>query len=186
MQLKAILPTIAITALMAAPTAAPARAPEHYTFDASFSFTHPYLSQRCGTQVIWSKTGTDRATIWRNDAGLVIRELDYSPASKITISAPLLGTSFTAVRSTLSTWDYGAGAELGSPVTITQHGLLGGVPGQMPAEAGTTTITTTVTGFTPEGVPIANPHEGTVVRQTGNPVDPDLEAAAVCAELTGA
>ena len=183
---RAVACGLAVAALLSASSAARADGPEHYSFDASFSFLHPYLSQRCGTPVVWSKTGTDHATVWRNDAGVVVRELDYSPASKITISAPLLGTSFTAVRSTLSTWDYGAGARLGSEVTITQHGLLGNVPGHMAAEAGTTTIITTVTGFTPEGSPMANPHEGTIVRQTGNPVDPDVEAAAVCAALTGA
>jgi hypothetical protein len=70
-------------------------------------------------------------------------------------------------------------------VTITQHGLLGDVPGHGSAEAGTTTMAT-VTGFTAEAMPIAKPHEGTVFRQTGNPVDPDVEVAAICAALTGA
>ena len=52
------------------------------------------------------------------------------------------------------------------------------------AEAGTRTILTTVSGFTSEGVPIADPGAGTIVRQTGRPIDPDVEVAAICAALT--
>ena len=138
---KAALLSSASAALVGVPSVSTASAPpKHYRFEASFSFPHPYLSQQCGTQVIWSRTGTDPVTISRNNVGLVVRELDYPPASKITISAPSLGTSFTTVRSTLSTWDYGAGAQLGSTVTITAHGLFGDVPGHIAAEAGTTTL----------------------------------------------
>ena len=72
---------------------ADAAPPEHFSLDISESLPSDDLTEACGTEVIISISGTARITLWRNEAGIVVRELDRAPGFKITYSAPASGAS---------------------------------------------------------------------------------------------
>src|SRR5262245_21008627 len=95
--------------------------------DISDSFTIPAL--RPFGDVTVTITGTARLTLWLNKAGLVVREHDTTPGSKITYSGN--GKSFSFPNA-LSIWtDYGSGATLGGSATLKVSGLFGHATGHI-------------------------------------------------------
>ena len=129
---------------------------EQVTFDINDSFTDEFLSDHCGFEVVFSISGHLNATVRYNDAGLVVSEIDRQPNTTITYSSPDTGRSFSFPNAQPSHWDYGAGATLGSAVTIKLTGLFGHVPGVIASDAGQTVLIGVVDGFSPEGVPFVN------------------------------
>ena len=165
------------------PVPASAAAPETFRQEISDTSTHDYLTELCRTTVVVSQSGTAVVTIWRNKAGLVIREHDRYPGATLTFSAPDTGRSVTMRLQADTTWDYGAGATLGSDVLITARGLMFHVPGETSAFAGNETYRATVDGFDENGVPLNN-DGADFVRFVGHQPDVDVPAA-VCRALTG-
>jgi hypothetical protein len=184
---KAAVLGLAIAALLPVPSAAEASAaPDRYSFEASFSFTHPYLSQQCGTPGDLKQDRNRRPHDLVQRRRPHRREVDYSPASKITITAPSLGTSFTTVRSSLLTWDYGAGAQLRSTVTITAHGSFGDISGPHDRRSGHDDDCDDPHRLHLRGRSDGRP-PGRPPGAPNRPTDrPRHEAAAVCEALTGA
>jgi hypothetical protein len=164
-------------------TAVAASGPDRVTVDISESQTSASLSEACGTEVVVTVSGTQEITLWRNEEGLVVRELDRTPGAFITWSAPETGQSTKTRADLVSTWDYGDGAVLGGPVTFEFHGMRFHLPG-----SGTGTYAWRevsegdVDGFDPGGVPAVD--DGTLVSLVGHvPEDFDF-AEAVCGLLT--
>jgi hypothetical protein len=161
--------------------ASAASGPDRVTADLDVVFTAPGLSQACGTEVIITITGTSEITLWRNEAGLVTRELDRTPGAFQTWSAPETGQSVKIRADLVSHWDYGDGAVVGGPVTFSFTGIGFHVPG-----AGDTTVAGRelavgdVDGFE-DGVPIVD--DGTLVRFSGHIADFDF-VDALCGLLT--
>jgi hypothetical protein len=83
--------SVSVIALTGLPGVARADAPERVTQDISEFRTDEFLSQECGTTVTVARNGTAEYTLWRNDAGLVVRELDRFPGATTTFSAPEQG-----------------------------------------------------------------------------------------------
>jgi hypothetical protein len=178
---KLVLLTLAVCAL-AVPAAAQARPPERISIDISDTFTDPFLSDQCGTDVVFTITGNVTVTLTRNAAGLIVREADHSAGSKVTVSAPETGRSFSFPNSAVATYDYGTGATVGSPVTLTLRGLFGHVTGHIASDAGTITLVGTVEGFDEFGIPLVD-FPNPPIRETGNR-EGEAVAAAFCEALT--
>ena len=178
---KLVLLMLAVSAL-AMPAAAQARPPEQITIDISDTFTDPFLSDTCGTEVVFTITGNVKVTLSRNAAGLIVRETDHSAGSKTIVSAPETGRSFSFPNSLASTYDYGSGARIGSPVTVTVRGLLGHVTGHIASDAGSLTLVGTVEGFDEFGIPLVD-FPDPPIRETGNR-EGEAVAAAFCEALT--
>src|SRR5829696_2014910 len=111
--------SVAVASVVGVPATAGAAPPERVSFDVSEpAFTDPYLSELCGTTIQVSATGTVEITLWRNEAGLVVRERDRFPNAWTTFSSPETGDSFRIRFEGVSDWEYGTGARIGSEVTI--------------------------------------------------------------------
>ena len=153
--------------------AAPAAAapPEHITFpiEDSFSFDD------CGFVVDFTTAGTLHITLWRNDAGLVVRERDKL-LQHATFTNAETGKSVSSVQSEHSVWDYGTGAVLGSSVDITLTGMGGRLPGTGPS-AGRIKLTGTVVDFDPDGLPLVDIPEQEPSFIAGRHPDQDFCAA---------
>ena len=140
------------------------------------------LSDECGFDVFRQVTGTATVTLIRNASGDVVREIDTAPGSRVTFFAPSQGTSFSYEGNLVFHTLYPEGATLGAPATVTVTGLQGHVAG-IGADAGFVEFQTTVTGFSPEGIPITGDPIGTVVEH-GNREAGSTVVAAICARLT--
>jgi hypothetical protein len=135
----------------------------------------------CGTTVIVTDTGVVEVTLWRNDEGLVVRELDRFPNAWRTWSAPETGQSFRTRLDAVSRWDYGAGAVLGGPVTITAHGLFFHIPGSTSAVAGKEVAVGAVDAFEENGAPRVD--HADAISFVGHQPQIDF-VAAICDALT--
>jgi hypothetical protein len=179
-------PTVAALAVAgavvaAAPGSAVAAAPDRASIDISDSFVDDVLSEACGTEVAVTLTGTAEITLWRNTRGLVVRELDRFPKARVTWTASGTGRTVTTRFDAVSSWDYGSGAVLGGPVTVTAHGLFFRIPGVTSAVAGREVAVGSVDAFD-NGIPIVDRAEQ--VLRVGH--DPEFDFVdAMCEALTG-
>ena len=185
---RKVLGVVAVTAVVSAlaAVAAPASAmaagsPDRVTVDISETFIDESASQACGTQVVVTVTGSAEVSLWRNEEGLVVRELDRFPGAFISWSAPATGMSTKTRADLVSHWDYGTGAVLGGPVTFVFQGMFFHLPGASSAFAGREVNVGNVDRFQ-DGVPIVN--EGTLVSLVGHfPEDFDF-TESLCGLLT--
>jgi hypothetical protein len=164
----ASFPLLATTTAVAAP-------PEHVAvpIDTSFSFDD------CGFVVDPTFSGTFYVTVFRNSAGLVIRERDGGSDFRSTFTNEETGRSVSFVNSTSSSFDYGSGAAIGSSVTITIVGMNGRLPGVGP-DAGRVVLTGTVVDFDPNlgGAPLVDiPDDQDALFLAGHHPDQDVCAA---------
>ena len=178
-QLVALLSIAVLGLLVAAPTSATARQ-VHITIDDHFQ--DDFLSEACGVDVFIDVVADLQVTLVYNRAGLVVREIDRAGGGTITYRSPDTGNSFSFPFQP-SQWDYGSGAVLGSPVTVSFTGLFGHVPGGIDSDAGLFRFLGTVEGFDEFGIPQVEFNE--VIAERGNRNSGEEVVAAICAELTG-
>ena len=160
-----------------------ATAPKLVTFYISDSFTDEFLSEQCGVEVVFTIAGHLKATVHYNKDGVVVSETDRQPSARITYSSPDTGRSFSFPNALPSHWDYGAGAAIGSQVTVKFTGLLGHVPGVIASDAGQIVVIGIVGEFSPEGVPLVELTDQVLVEH-GNR-EGDAVIGAICTALTG-
>jgi len=174
--------SVAVASVVGVHAPASAAPPERVSLDVSEpAFQDPFLTELCGAEVVVSTTATLEATLWRNEAGLVVRERDRFPNAWRTFSAPATGESFRVRFEGVSTWDYGTGATIGSEVRITRHGLFFHIPGAT-AIAGLEITEGAVVDHFEQGVPIVE-GGGTGTKLVGHfPDDVDF-GAAICKAL---
>jgi hypothetical protein len=150
--------------------------------DISDSFTIPDL---CAFPVTVTISGTASVTLWLNDSGQVVRELDTAPGATMTLSGN--GNSFSFPSAVVARTDYGpAGATLGSSATVTLTGMFGHVPGYIASDAGQLIIIgATVVDFASEqGAQIPVTDGGDVQTQHGIFHDGNEIATAICSALS--
>lgn len=160
-------PLLATTTAVAAP-------PAHVTvpIDTSFSFDD------CGFVVDATLSGTFRVTLYRNSAGMVIRERDGGSDFRSTFTNEQTGATVSFVNSSSAFFDYGSGAAIGSPVTITIVGMNGRLSGVGP-DAGRLVLTGTVRELDPTlgGAPSVEIPDQDPVSSAGHHPDQDICAA---------
>src|SRR3712207_2223166 len=150
-----------LVAAAASATTASASSNEHLRLPVEDSFFAPFLSEICGVPVRITIDGVANVRLQRNDAGLVVREHDVLTSFTAVFDSPVewggTGLSFTNRSPGVTIYDYGDGATLGSPVTVTLVGFQGWTagPGSV-AMAGRQTFAGTVVGFSPEGIPFVD------------------------------
>jgi hypothetical protein len=156
---------------------------QQVSFDISESCTDEFLSAPCGVEVVVTISGHLKATVRYNQAGLVVSETDRQPSSRISYSSPDTGRSFSFPNAVPSHWDYGAGAAIGSAVTVKFAGMFGHVPGLIASDAGQVVVIGVVREFSPEGVPIVGLTDQVLAEHGNREGDPVL--GAICTALTG-
>ena len=176
------LSILGAVAAMAAALAVPAAAdpPQRFVIVDDFSFQSGLLTNACGTPVFRTVSGPV-LVILRTAKDGSVHETDVFQDWSLTISAPLLGTSFSW-KFGPSFYEYPDGAYIGAPAMLTIVGLDSKVPG-LHAEAGRAVLAGEVIDFTPEGIPVAD--TPAVLSEVGNQVDNTVLVAAICAALTG-
>ena len=178
--------TVVLSALAVAATSSAQRAVHlKNAIDISNSFQSPLLSEACGFPVTVTATGAVDVTLIYNDAGLVVRHIETTPAATTTFSSPY--GSFSFPQAVTGVFTYPGGATLGSTANFTSSGLLrfGLVPGFGVSNAGIDIVANAVVvGFTPEGIPIVEFTESTVVISHGNRNSDEEIFNAICAALS--
>jgi hypothetical protein len=187
MRKLALLAATCVAALAA--TGAGAAAPERLTIPVQDTFYAPFMSEACGVPVTITIQGTAHVLLQRNDAGLVVHEHDVLSSFTAVFESPTglggTGRSFTNRSPGVATFDYGAGATIGSTALIKLTGLAGPAAGPGSAvAAGLQLLTGTVVGFSPEGVPIVD-FDGPVLVEHGTWPQFDLVLAQRCEALGG-
>jgi hypothetical protein len=115
-----------------------------------------------------------------NRAGLIVRETDHIGAGTVTFRSPDTGKSFSFPLQP-SQWDYGAGAVVGSSVTVS-FTLQGHVPGLIPSDAGLFRFLGVVEGFDEFGIPLVDFVD--VIADRGNRESQERISGAICGALT--
>jgi hypothetical protein len=183
---KTLMPRAAVVALIAVLgllVAAPADAQpvQHVRAVIDESFTDPFWTETCGTEVVISLEGTLNVTLFYNEQGLIVKEISPSGGGTVTFSAPETGNSFSSPLQT-AIIDYGAGAQVGSTFTAKFVGLFGHVPGLIASDAGQIVFTGVVFGFDENGIALLDFRE--VLVQHGNSKSQEEINAAICGALT--
>jgi hypothetical protein len=139
-----------IAATAAVPVAA-ARATHITGIPIASSDVDTFLSDECGFEVTLTVTGSGSATLVYNSDGLIIREVDTEPGSRVTWSGN--GTSFGYPANIILVTSYPEGATIGAPAKAIFTGFFQKIPGQIP-NAGPDIILGHVEDFSPEGLPL--------------------------------
>jgi hypothetical protein len=184
-RLLGLLLAVVLSAL-AGPATSSAQRAVHLqdAIDISASFQSPLLSGACGFPVTVTLTGAVDETLIYNDAGLVVRQIENTPTATATFSSPY--GSFSFPEAATSVYTYPGGATLGSTANFHSSGLLefGLVPGFGVSNAGIDIYANAVVvDFTPEGIPVVDFSESTVVISHGNRNSDEEIFAAICAAL---
>jgi hypothetical protein len=152
-------------------------------FDRSGSFVDPFLSDQCGFPVTVSFNISGDVTLVYNDAGLVVKEIDTSPDSKVTYSSEFGSFTYPVALTLVTT--YPGGAMIGSTANSIFSGVLSIVTGEQQAAAGVSiTENAVVVGFTTEGVPEIDFTATTSSTFHGTDASLDTFVSATCGALS--
>jgi hypothetical protein len=180
-----VLITVALSALAVAASSSAQRAVHlKNVIDISNSFVSPLLSEACGFPVTVTVSGAVDVTLIYNDAGLVVRHIENTPAGRATFSSS--DGSFSFPEATTSVFTYPGGATLGSTANFHSSGLLafGLVPGFGVSNAGIDIVANAVVvDFLPEGIPVVDFSDATIFISHGNRNSDEEIFSAICAAL---
>lgn len=176
---------VALSALAVAATSSAQRAVHlKNVIDISNSFQSPLLSEACGFPVTVTVSGALDETLIYDDAGLVVRQIENTPAGTATFSSS--NGSFSFPEAATSVFTYPGGAMVGSTANFHSSGLLrfGLVPGFGVSNAGIDIFANVVVvDFTPEGIPLVDFTDATIVISHGNRNSDEEIFSAICAAL---
>jgi hypothetical protein len=158
---------------------AAAKAPLRAVIHQSFTFTDPILSSVCGQQVDVSVDGDFKATLFFDQSGNPIREVDTQPSVRLVYSAPSTGKSFSFPLGVAVHTDYANGVAPGAQATVTFTGQPGPLTGVLAPGAGRAVFDGVVLFVDTNGIPIVAPITPTTV--SGNWAG--QKAAKICAAL---
>jgi hypothetical protein len=155
--------------------------PKHFHIPLNFSVRDDALSEACGFDVFDVGAGNVDVTLFYDQGGTLIREVDTSPAFTFSFAAPSSGQSIGSRAPAVLITDYTGGGAVGTPAVARLTGLqimLG--PGVM--FTGRQVFDAVVVDHSPEGIPIIV--FTNLISQSGNFFSGD-ETALVCAALSG-
>src|SRR5262244_32356 len=163
--------------------AAPAWAtpPKHFFhIPANFTGRDDGLTDACGFDVFDVVTGNIDVTLFYDQSGTLIREIDTFPAFKFFFTAPPTGKSIGSASPVVVHVDYAGGGAVGTPAVVRFTGLqLRLQPGVI--FTGRQVFDGVVVGHSPEGIPDVLVTD--LISQSGNFFSGDAEAV-VCAALS--
>ena len=147
----------------------------------NFSIPDDALTAACGFDVFDVLAGNVDATLFYDQSGTLIREIDTFPATTIGFAAPSTGKSIVSASPSLLITDYTGGGELGTAAVARLTGLqIRLQPGVMFARR--QVFEAVVVDHSPEGIPdimFTN-----LISESGNFFSGDF-AGVVCAALSG-
>jgi hypothetical protein len=148
------------------------------------TFVSDFWTEQCGFTVTINASADLQVTLVRNQAGLIVREIDHFGNGRITFSSDNGSFSFPIAP---SVFDYGSGAVVGSSVVVLFPGLQGHVPGLVASDAGLVKLEgVVVSGFDEFGIPELDFSNADLVLDVGNRGSLESIRAAICGALSGA
>jgi hypothetical protein len=163
--------------------AAPAWAtpPQHFHFPADFSVHDDARSDACGFDVFEFIAGNVDVTLFYDQSGTLIREIDTFPAFTLGFTAPSTGKSIVSPSPNGGHVDYTGGGAVGTPAVASLTGLRFMLqPGVM--FTGRQVFDAVVVDHSPEGIPILE--FTNLISQSGNFFSGDT-TPLICAALSG-
>jgi hypothetical protein len=164
-----------------AATPAWATPPKHFHIPINISFPDDPLSEACGFDVFDVLAGNIDVTLFYDQSGTLVREIDTFPAFTASFTAPSTGKSIVSRSPAVLITDYTGGGADGTPAVARLTGLQFMIqPGVM--FAGRQVFEAVVVDHSPEGIPdimFTN-----LISQSGNFFSGD-EMPLVCAALSG-
>jgi hypothetical protein len=116
----------------------------------------PLLTASCGFEVSITQVGALKATVFHDQSGAIIREIDNQPGTQVILSSPTTRKSFSFPFSSTFRTEFPNGTTPGSEAVVTVTGLGDKVPG-IPADAGQIVFAdATVLFVNSSGVPIVD------------------------------
>ena len=150
----------------------------------NFSIPDDALSAACGFDVFDVFAGNVDTTLFYDQSGTLIREIDTGPSITLSFFAPSTGKSIGSASTSVLHVDYTGGGAVGTAAVGTVTGLtLMLAPGVM--FAGRQVFgEAVVVDHTPEGIPVV-PEFTNPISQSGNFFPPGDAVALLCAALSG-
>ncbi len=142
--------------VLALPLAPAAAAPTQISIPIDSTAPSPLLTSACGFNVSITQVGTLKASVFHDQSGAIIRELDTQPGTQVILSSSATGKSFAFPFSSVFRFEYPNGTAPGSEAVVTMTGLGRKVPG-IPADAGRIVFAdATVLFVNSSGIPIVD------------------------------
>lgn len=164
-----------------AATPAWATPPKHFHIPLNISFPDDELSNDCGFDVFQVVAGNVNTTLFYDQSGTLVREIDTFPATTFAFTPPSTGKSIVSQSPAVGITDYTGGGAVGTAAVFRLTGLRFMLqPGVM--FTGRQVFDVVVVDHTPEGIPV-NEVTG-LISQSGNFFSGD-EVALFCAALSG-
>jgi hypothetical protein len=129
----------------------------------------PGATARCGFPIYGRFQGDFRATVFYDNGGNIVREVDTFPMATVTVYAPSTGKSYTSASPAVLITTYTDGASIGSTAVASLNGLFEKIDG-VDLDGGRFVFEAVVDGYDTAGVP-----QITFVREISS-VGPDLDA----------
>ena len=147
----------------------------------NFSIPDDALTAACGFDVFDVLAGNIDTTLFYDQSGTLIREIDTGPSITLSFFAPSTGKSIGSRSPAVMITDYTGGGAVGTAAVVSLTGLqLMLQPGVM--FTGRQVFDAVVVDHTPEGIPITM--FTNLISQSGNFFSGDI-APLVCAALSG-
>jgi hypothetical protein len=173
-----LLCTVALGILV---SPAGAAAPTRISIPINSTNASPLLTTACGFDVSITQVGTLKATVFHDQSGAIIRELDTQPGTQVILGTSTTGKSFAFPFSSVFHTDYPNGTTQGSQAVVKVTGLGDKAPG-IPADAGQIVFeNATVLFIDSNGVPITD--FGPPSSSHGHANDPVTLVTAICTAL---
>jgi hypothetical protein len=179
--LASVVALLALGGGLLAATPAWATPPQHFhQLPFNFSFRDDALSDACGFDVFDVFAGNVNVTLFYDQSGTLIREIDTSPSLTFSLAAPSTGKSIGSRSPMVLITDYTGGGALGTATVASLTGLqLMLQPGVM--FTGNQVFNAVVVDHSPEGIPIIE--FTSLISQSGNFFSGDF-AGVVCPALS--
>jgi hypothetical protein len=179
--LVSLVALLALGGGLLAATPAWATPPQHFHEQINLSFRDDELSAACGFDVFFVLAGNANVTLFYDQSGTLIREIDSTPAFTDSFTAPSTGKSIGSRSSAVVHVDYTGGGAVGTPAVARATGLVFKLqPGVM--FTGRQVFDAVVVDHTPEGIPVLE--FTNLISQSGNFFSGDI-APLICAALSG-
>lgn len=147
-----VLAISAVVMLMLGTTAA-ASPPLRETGHQDVTLLLPGATARCGFDIFGHFEGDFRFTVFYDNEGRIVREIDTFPSFKVTVFAPSTGKSYTSASPQVLHATYTPGAAIGSTAIVRLTGLLEKIGG-IDMEGGRLAFEAVVVDYTDAGVPL--------------------------------
>ena len=172
---------LCVVASAALVSTASAAAPTRISIPINSTTPSPLLTSACGFEVSITQVGTLKATVFHDQSGATIRELDTQPGTQLILSSSATGKSFAFPFSSAFRTDYPNGTTPGSAAVVTVTGLGDKVPG-IPADAGRIVFANaTVLLVNSSGIPIVD--FGPQTSSKGHSNNATTLVTAICSAL---